>query len=85
MVETISVCGSIDQFKLLKKLGEGQYGTGYMGFDGNKFMCIKVFKNDTVQANNSFKVEIKQGALQMNHPNVLKLFGAGRELFTLEG
>jgi hypothetical protein len=47
MVETIGICGSIDQFKLLKKLGEGQYGTGYMGFDGNKFMCVKVFKNDT--------------------------------------
>jgi predicted Ser/Thr protein kinase len=83
MVETLNVVGEIEHFKLLKKLGEGQFGTGYMGFDGNKFICVKVFKNDDKQANMSFKVELKQGSLQMNHPNVLKLFGAGRETFTL--
>ena len=38
----------IDQFNLLKKLGEGQFGTAWLAQDTQtkQRVCVKVFKNE---------------------------------------
>jgi hypothetical protein len=48
-------------------------------------VCVKVFKENTTVSEKSFKVELKVGHKHFNHPNILKMLGAGRNHLTLNG
>ena len=67
-------------------LGDGQFGTGYLASDqktGNS-VCVKVFKDTGAQADKSFKIELEAGAQNLEHPNVLRMLGAGRNEFVMQ-
>jgi 5'-AMP-activated protein kinase catalytic alpha subunit len=83
MVST-ETSNTIDVFPLHKILGDGQFGTGWLATDpksGNK-VCVKVFKNTGEQADKSFTIELEAGSRNLDHPNVLRMLGAGRNNFT---
>jgi serine/threonine protein kinase len=73
---------SIEQFKLVKKVGAGNYGTAYKAIDTytDKEVCVKVFKKNKANHEKTeivWKADVIPGYEKMNHPNVLNVKGAG--------
>jgi serine/threonine protein kinase len=68
-------------FGLIQKIGDGCFGDAYSAIntDTNAKVCVKVFKNVDQNAQESFQTEISF-AEKVNHPNVVKLLGAGRDV-----
>jgi serine/threonine protein kinase len=71
MVEQSS--SQIDRYVLKKKLGSGQFGTGFRAYDPEKQqdVCVKLFKNKGALTDKSFKIESEAGAKGLDHPNVI--------------
>jgi serine/threonine protein kinase len=72
---------------LIKKLGDGLFGVGYRAIDTNtnQTVCVKVFKETTALADKSFKCELNTGYKGFNHPNILKILGAGKNKLVKDG
>jgi serine/threonine protein kinase len=70
----------IEHFLLEKKLGSGAFATAYQAHDNDnsRQVCVKVFKEDDDDVEKSFMVELEAGKMQITHPNVLKIYGVGR-------
>jgi hypothetical protein len=71
----------IGPYKLIRKLGDGMYGTGMLAEDtskDNKRFCVKLFKGLDKKFEDSFNTEMLAGQAKMFHPNVLSLLGAGK-------
>jgi serine/threonine protein kinase len=85
MVEIEEDVRRLEHFKLVKKLGDGTFGVGWEAVDttSNDVVCVKVFKDDTAISEKSFKDELNIGYLQLEHPNVIRMLGAGRNHLTL--
>jgi serine/threonine protein kinase len=71
---------TIEHYTLVKALGDGQFGVGWLARDTqeNEDVCVKVFKQMDTETEKSFRKEIEAGQAGMAHPNILKLMGAGR-------
>lgn len=65
---------------MIKKLGDGTFGIGYLARDTNNDLmcCVKVFKEMDAASDKTFRAEVEAGQSGLNHPNVLRLLGAGR-------
>ena len=77
--------GQIERFVLKSVLGTGQFGTGYAAKDNQASVCVKVFHDDSENETitTTFKIELEQAFVNLSHPNVLQMFGAGRADFIL--
>ena len=72
----------IAQFSLNKILGEGQFGQGYQAVDKNngEKVFVKVSEDTNKEIKDSFEAEYEVGSLQLSHPNVLQILGAGQNV-----
>jgi serine/threonine protein kinase len=78
----------IGQYKLIRQLGDGMFGTGMLAEDtskDNKRFCVKLFKGLDQTFEESFNTEMMAGQAKIFHPNVLRLCGAGKSKMTREG
>jgi serine/threonine protein kinase len=78
---------TIEHYKLIRQLGDGQFGAGYLAQDtsNNNKCCVKVFKNMDESTEKTFKAEIMAGQSGLNHENIIKLLGAGRSQICKNG
>lgn len=66
-------------------LGEGAFGTAYLALDDSNQAAVKVMHDLSEDCADSFDTEIKSGQAGLNHPNVLRIIGAGRNELRLDG
>lgn len=88
MVENQNSGTTIEHYKLIRLLGDGTFGTGYLAQDlnaNNKRVCIKVFKSMDEETEKTFTSEIVAGQAGLIHPNVLLILGAGRSQIKKNG
>lgn len=88
MVEAYEESGRmVEHYKLLKQLGDGQFGTAYLALDTNtkQNVCIKIFKELDEATQKTFEAEVTAGTSGLKHPNVIKLHAAGRSDLKVDG
>ena len=88
MVDNASSGKTIEHYRLIKQLGEGNFGVGWlaedMNTDGNK-VCVKIFRNMDESTETSFRAEVSAGQQGLFHKNVLRLLGAGKSELKKDG
>jgi serine/threonine protein kinase len=86
MVQTTSG-HTIEHYKLIRQLGDGQFGVGYLAQDTNQNMkcCVKIFKDMDESTEKTFKAEVMAGQSGLAHPNIIRLLGAGRSQINKNG
>ena len=78
----------IGQYRIIRQLGDGMFGTGMLAEDttkDNKRVCVKLFKGLSEEIEASFNTEMQAGQASLFHPNVLRLLGAGKAKMTKNG
>jgi hypothetical protein len=77
----------IENFALLKKLGEGKFGTGWSAIQisTGKAVCVKILKDFGDQTQSNWEIELQAGYNNFNHENVLKMIGAGKNFIVTKG
>jgi serine/threonine protein kinase len=77
---------TLTNFHLIKPLGDGTFGVGWAAVNNEtgENVCVKVFKNLNEETEKSFETEI-EFAQKVDHPNVLKTLGAGRDTIVKNG
>jgi serine/threonine protein kinase len=85
MVETEK--STIDQFVLIKKIGEGGYGDAFKAYDvkTNDVVCVKIFHNHSKKFQEVWEAELEPGKRQFDHENILKVICAGQGDFFKNG
>jgi len=70
---------TLEEWRLLKRLGDGKFGTAYLAFDKKlkEYVCVKIFKSVDKESKKSFDAEVEAGKSCLVHPNVIKLHCAG--------
>jgi serine/threonine protein kinase len=70
----------IEHYRLIKPLGDGNYGVGWLANDTkrNEKVCVKLFKDMDEETEKTFRAEVAAGSQGFNHPNVLRLMAAGK-------
>lgn len=78
----------IEHYRLIKPLGDGQFGVGWLAddtsADDNK-VCVKLFKNMDEATEETFRAEVAAGQAGIFHENVLRLMGAGKSVVHKDG
>jgi len=78
---------TIDHYRLIKPLGDGTFGVGWLAEDmntGDK-ICVKIFHTMDTETEESFRKEVSAGQQGLFHPNVLRLIGAGKSEIKKDG
>jgi serine/threonine-protein kinase len=77
---------ALGDYRILRQLGEGGMGAVYLAYDSknSRNVALKVLFDDLVSNQHyidRFYREAKSGAL-LNHPNIVRTFGAGQDRLT---